>query len=54
MKEFEDRVCAKDDLDYQYAMQATLKYWLFLHVPLTYSLLVFILSHMVLVFAFSG
>ncbi|MBM3262863.1 MAG: hypothetical protein FJY97_05480 [candidate division Zixibacteria bacterium] len=29
----------KDDLDYQYAHQTVLKYWLFIHIPLTYSLL---------------
>ena len=31
----------KDDLDFQVALQTTLKYWLFLHIPLTYSLLIF-------------
>ena len=44
----------KDDLDYQYALQATLKYWLFTHVPLTYALLVFAVFHLLLVSAFSG
>ena len=45
---------AKDDLDYQYSLQATLKYWLFVHVPLTYALLVFAVLHLLLVSAFSG
>lgn len=45
---------AKDDLDYQYSLQATLKYWLFLHVPLTYALLVFAVLHLLLVSVFSG
>lgn len=45
---------AKDDLDYQFSLQATLKYWLFLHVPLTYALLVFAVVHLFLVSAFSG
>ncbi len=45
---------AKDDLDYQYSLQATLKYWLFVHVPLTYALLVFAVLHLLLVTAFSG
>ncbi|MBI1902581.1 MAG: hypothetical protein HYS13_15880 [Planctomycetia bacterium] len=54
MREIADRVRAKDDLDYQYAHQASLKYWLFAHVPLTYALLVFIVFHVVLVYAFSG
>jgi hypothetical protein len=45
---------AKDDLDYQYSLQLTLKYWLFVHVPLTYALLVFALLHGLLASAFSG
>lgn len=48
------RVEAKDDLDYQVALQATLKYWLFVHVPLTYVLLVLALFHLLLVHRFSG
>ncbi len=44
----------KDGLDYHYALQLTLKLWLFTHIPLTYSLLLFALTHIVLVFAFSG
>jgi len=48
------RVEAKDELDYQYALQATLKYWLFVHVPLTYALLVLAVFHLLLVHTFSG
>ena len=44
----------KDGLDYHYALQLLLKVWLFVHIPLTYSLLLFALAHIVLVFAFSG
>ncbi len=44
----------KDGLDYHYALQLVLKTWLFVHIPLTYSLLLFSLVHIVLVFAFSG
>ena len=44
----------KDGLDYHYALQLALKVWLFVHIPLTYSLLLFALAHIVLVFAFSG
>jgi hypothetical protein len=54
MKEILARVESKDDLDYQYALQATLKYWLFVHVPLTYALLVFAVFHLLLVSSFSG
>jgi hypothetical protein len=44
----------KDGLDYHYSLQLALKTWLFVHIPLTYSLLLFTLVHIVLVFAFSG
>lgn len=54
MSEIAGHVKTKDDLDYQYALQAALKYWLFAHVPLTYALLVFAVFHMFLVHAFSG
>ena len=48
----EGLVAEKDDLDYQYAHQAVLRYWLFMHVPLTYALLVFAVFHVILVHAF--
>lgn len=44
----------KDNLDYHFALQSTLKYWLFIHVPLTYALLVFVAFHLLLVHTFSG
>jgi hypothetical protein len=44
----------KDGLDYHYAHQLLLRAWLFVHIPLTYSLLLFTAAHIVLVFAFSG
>lgn len=44
----------KDGLDYHRALQLTLKLWLFVHIPLTYGLLVFTVLHVVLVFGFSG
>ena len=49
-----DLIRDKDDLDYQYAHQAALKYWLFIHVPMTYSLLIFSLAHGVLAHAYRG
>jgi len=54
MRQLANHVQKKDDLDYQFALQATLKYWLFGHVPLTYGLLVFATFHVLLVAAFSG
>ncbi len=44
----------KDDLDYHSAVQGRLKVWLFVHIGLTYSLLVVAIMHVVLVHAFSG
>lgn len=44
----------KDDLDYQFALQSKLKVWLFLHIGLTYTLLVLAGFHTVLVHAFHG
>ncbi len=49
-----DLIRDKDDLDYQYAHQAVLKYWLFIHVPMTYSLLIFSLAHGLLAHAYGG
>ncbi len=44
----------KDDLDYHTAIQSRLKGWLFIHVGLTYSLLIFVFVHVILVHAFRG
>ena len=49
-----DLVIRKDDLDFHFALQATLKGWLFVHAPLTYGLLIVSLVHLVLVYAFGG
>jgi len=54
MREIEERFRLKDALDYQYTLQTTLKYWLFLHVPLTYALLIFAAAHVLLVYAYFG
>lgn len=39
----------KDDLDYQQTLQGMLKYWLFIHLPVAYSLLIFSLVHVTVV-----
>ena len=44
---------AKDDLDFYYAHQATLKGWLFFHVACTYAMLLCAVLHVILVHAFS-
>ncbi|HEY1662581.1 MAG TPA: hypothetical protein VGI03_09200 [Verrucomicrobiae bacterium] len=48
------QVRQKDGLDYHRALQLTLKLWLFVHIPLTYGLLIFTVLHIVLVFGYSG
>ena len=44
----------KDGLDYHRALQLALRLWLFVHIPLTYGLMIFSVLHIVIVFAFSG
>ncbi len=43
----------KTDLDNQFAARTILKYWLFLHIPLSYILLVLVLMHILLTYGFS-
>lgn len=47
-------VTQKHMLDYQYSLQSALRLWLFAHIPLSYSLLIFSVLHLILVYAFSG
>ena len=54
LEEFAELVRERDRLDYHAALQGILKGWLFVHIPFTVSLLVFILAHIVLVFGFSS
>jgi len=49
-----DLVDRKHLLDYQYALQFTLRVWLFAHVPLSYSLLILSVAHIIVVHSFSG
>ena len=53
-RELTTLVKKRDDLDYHYAIQGRLKLWMFIHIGLTYSLLIVALLHMVLVHAFQG
>jgi len=52
LTELRDLVKVKDELDTQYTGQSLLKYWLFLHIPLTYVILLFAIPHMVMVLSF--
>jgi hypothetical protein len=49
-----DRARLKDDLDYQWARQLLLKGWLFVHIPLTFSLLILVGLHIFVVYGFRG
>lgn len=49
-----ERVQLKDDLDYQWARQLVLKGWLFVHIPLTFSLLILVGLHVFVVYGFRG
>ena len=49
-----DLVVAKDNLDFHYANQGALKVWLFVHVPATYGLVVLIVAHVAVVYAYSS
>lgn len=53
LNQLAEQVELKDDLDYQYALQGTLKLWLFVHIPLTYSLIIFAMFHTIAVCAFA-
>jgi hypothetical protein len=54
MDEVKDYVRQKHQLDTKYALQGALKLWLFVHIPATWALLIFVLFHLVLVHAWSG
>lgn len=49
-----ERAHLKDDLDYQWARQLVLKGWLFVHIPLTFSLLILAAFHVFVVYGFRG
>jgi len=54
LEELRERVRIKDDLDFHHANQALLKYWFFIHIPFTYSLMMLVLLHVIVVYAFGA
>ncbi len=54
LTQLQQHVLRKHQLDSQFALQAALKCWLFVHIPLTWALLVFAFFHSVLVHAWAG
>jgi hypothetical protein len=53
MAQLAELIRAKDNLDYQSAGQGALKAWLFVHIPLTYAMLILAIAHGVLAWSFS-
>ncbi|WP_339733383.1 hypothetical protein [uncultured Gimesia sp.] len=54
LQQIAEQIQLKDDLDYQYIFQAIIKMWLFVHVPLTYSLIIFAFYHALAACAFAS
>lgn len=54
LAQIESRVIAKSNLDFQYALQLVLKLWLFVHIPLTYGLVLVAAVHIVLAYGFAA
>jgi hypothetical protein len=44
----------KIDLDFQHVMQTLLKGWLFIHIPVSFCLMLLAVLHMILVYSFIG
>lgn len=53
-RQLTDLIKAKEDLDYHWALQGKLKIWLFVHIGLTYSLLLVAVLHGILAHSFGG
>jgi len=47
-------VITKDALDFQYANQGALKFWLFIHIPATYGLITLAIAHIAVMYAYSS
>jgi len=54
LSEISDYVIEKDRLDHHYALGLALRLWLFVHLPLTYGLMVMSIVHITLAYAFTG
>ncbi|MGH8094674.1 MAG: hypothetical protein ACREIF_14590 [Chthoniobacterales bacterium] len=52
--EIRDWIETKQNLDFQYAAQRLLKFWLFVHIPFTYSLILLGIAHGVVATLYAG
>lgn len=53
LQRLRELVVAKDNVDFNYANGGLLKLWLFFHIPATYALIVAVLVHVIVAYAFS-
>ena len=53
-RQLSDLIQAKEDLDYHWALQGKLKVWMFVHIGLTYSLLLVAMLHGIMAHSFGG
>lgn len=44
----------KYELELHYVYQSVLRYWLFVHVPVTYSMYLLLMAHLIVTYAFRG
>jgi hypothetical protein len=49
-----DWIETKQNLDFQYAAQRLLKVWLFVHIPLTYGLILLGITHGIIATLYAG
>ncbi len=54
LQRISEKVIEKNGLDYQYSLQLVLKGWLFVHIPLSYSLILVAFLHTYLAYYFRG
>lgn len=52
--EIRDWIETKQNLDFQYAAQRLLKLWLFVHIPVTYSLILLGAVHGIVAMLYAG
>lgn len=53
LQQMRELVVAKDNIDFHYANGGLMKLWLFFHIPTTYALIIAIVVHVMIAYAFS-
>ena len=52
--QLKELVVKKNDLDFHHVLQRSMRLWLLVHVPLTYSMLLLTVLHAVIVHTYRG